>query len=230
MVKLVRDAEPGDPTRDVEAICRAVAYNWLILGTDAHAKNYSLLLSGAQVRLAPLYDIASAAPYDLHRSRHTLAQKVGGEYRPSFIARRHWDRLAADCGVNPEELTGDIHTLIDRIPDVLSDTIRDASLTEDEGTAAGRLLDAISEWLTVCNRSLDSGPDATTRPLAPPATSAAVRHDNPLRLVADELAARANIGPATGTRRCVGTYSNGKRCEHRAQPWSDYCRRKHGRS
>jgi serine/threonine-protein kinase HipA len=38
----------------------ALMVNWLICGTDAHAKNYSLLLAGRQVRLAPLYDVASA--------------------------------------------------------------------------------------------------------------------------------------------------------------------------
>jgi serine/threonine-protein kinase HipA len=45
----------------------ALAWNWLIAGTDAHAKNYSLLLAGGQVRLAPLYDIASALPYEHER-------------------------------------------------------------------------------------------------------------------------------------------------------------------
>ncbi len=35
----------------------ALALNRLLAGSDAHAKNYSLLLSGTQVRLAPLYDV-----------------------------------------------------------------------------------------------------------------------------------------------------------------------------
>ena len=37
-------------------------WNWLIAGTDEHAQNYGLLLAGDQVRLAPLYDVASALP------------------------------------------------------------------------------------------------------------------------------------------------------------------------
>lgn len=40
----------------VERVVRAVAYSWVIAGPDAHAKNFSLLLSGEHVRLAPLYD------------------------------------------------------------------------------------------------------------------------------------------------------------------------------
>jgi HipA-like C-terminal domain len=55
------------PTRFAEQAVRgfadALIWNWLIAGTDAHAKNYSLLLSRGEARLAPLYDIASALPY-----------------------------------------------------------------------------------------------------------------------------------------------------------------------
>ena len=50
-------------------------------GTDGHAKNYSLLLAGDQVRLAPLYDIASALPYGTHEKKLRLAMKIGDDYR-----------------------------------------------------------------------------------------------------------------------------------------------------
>ena len=51
-------------TDAVNRFVDALAYNWIIGGTDAHAKNYSVLLSGSQVRLARLYDIATAStPY-----------------------------------------------------------------------------------------------------------------------------------------------------------------------
>jgi len=59
----------GSQRDDIGHLLRAVAYNWLILCTDAHAKNYSLLLSGRQVRLAPLYDLASAPPTTTIRRR-----------------------------------------------------------------------------------------------------------------------------------------------------------------
>ncbi|MEV4406636.1 HipA domain-containing protein [Actinoplanes sp. NPDC049598] len=45
---------------EVDRFVDAVALNWLLGGTDAHAKNYSLLLMPGQVRLAPLYDVASS--------------------------------------------------------------------------------------------------------------------------------------------------------------------------
>ncbi|MFX5693309.1 HipA domain-containing protein, partial [Acinetobacter baumannii] len=53
------------PAEDVQTFLDAVALNWLIGGTDAHAKNYSILIGAAgRVRLAPLYDVASILPYD----------------------------------------------------------------------------------------------------------------------------------------------------------------------
>ena len=51
----------------------ALIWNWIVGGTDAHAKNYSLLLSADQVRLAPLYDIASGLPYGTHEKKLRFA-------------------------------------------------------------------------------------------------------------------------------------------------------------
>jgi serine/threonine-protein kinase HipA len=50
----------GRPSDDRDRFIRACAYNFVIGGIDAHAKNYGLLLSaGGRFRLAPLYDIVS---------------------------------------------------------------------------------------------------------------------------------------------------------------------------
>ncbi len=52
------------PTEDTKTFVGAIAFNWIVAGTDAHAKNYALLLgSESRIRLAPLYDLASALPY-----------------------------------------------------------------------------------------------------------------------------------------------------------------------
>src|SRR5216683_2884559 len=45
----------GRPQEDVQRFVDALAFNWLIAGTDAHAKNYSLLIGAeGRARLAPL--------------------------------------------------------------------------------------------------------------------------------------------------------------------------------
>lgn len=91
---------------DVATFVDALVLHWLIAGTDAHAKNYSILHgSGGQVRLAPLYDVASALPYPHLSSAHLkLAMKIGGEYRLRFIHSSRWRRAAAELGVSADEL------------------------------------------------------------------------------------------------------------------------------
>src|SRR5260221_14279981 len=78
----------------------ALAWNWLIAGTDAHAKNYSLLLAGGQVRLAPLYDIASALPYE-HERGLRFAMKIGRDYRVFFYGNP-WGKAADELGLDRE--------------------------------------------------------------------------------------------------------------------------------
>lgn len=48
--------------------------------TDGHSKNYSLILEGDRVRMAPLYDLASYAGYWDRRSPIMSAMSVFGEY------------------------------------------------------------------------------------------------------------------------------------------------------
>jgi serine/threonine-protein kinase HipA len=64
-----------------EAFYRGLVFNTLAACTDAHAKNYSLILDGERVRLAPLYDLASFAAYWDLESPIDLAMSIGGEYR-----------------------------------------------------------------------------------------------------------------------------------------------------
>jgi serine/threonine-protein kinase HipA len=141
--RLIREVA-GD--RDVARFFDALVYNWLVLATDGHAKNYSLLLSGHQVRLAPLYDIASALPH-LDRPRQArMAQKIGGEYRPSFIHRRHWERLARSLGLGSDEAYARITALAARLPDALADAASESGLTVDERRIADTIRDRITRW------------------------------------------------------------------------------------
>lgn len=144
-----------DPTVCVDAaLCRAVAFNWLILGTDAHAKNYSLLLSGQQVRFAPLYDIASTLPYGDHPRKLRLAQGIAGEYRPVYIDARRWDRLAQAVRIDAEKLRHLISEMIDQIPDALSDAIREIKLVLDDNEMVAKLRSRTTEWLASCRTAM----------------------------------------------------------------------------
>ncbi|NMM94033.1 type II toxin-antitoxin system HipA family toxin [Bifidobacterium oedipodis] len=75
----------------------ALIINFLIGGTDAHAKNYAILEpSNGQPTLAPLYDVASIFAYDIQPKNRKLAMSIGGEYRYDRIELRHWNQLAEE--------------------------------------------------------------------------------------------------------------------------------------
>jgi len=88
---------------DVRRFIDSIVFNWIIAGTDAHAKNFSILHDqGGRHRLAPLYDLNSALPYyDVQQVKMSL--KVDGHYDMS-LQPRHWERLAKDCRIEPEEV------------------------------------------------------------------------------------------------------------------------------
>ncbi|MBK5224156.1 MAG: type II toxin-antitoxin system HipA family toxin [Acidimicrobiia bacterium] len=147
-------------TRTLHRLGMALAYNWLILGTDAHAKNYSLLLSGPQVRMAPLYDLASAALSGMHPTDVKLAQKVGGEYRATVVGRRHWERVAALVGIGVDEFVADVTRMAEKIPDAFADAVAATiGLGSAEKKTAAVLVDGVAAWSRECSTRLRAAGD-----------------------------------------------------------------------
>jgi serine/threonine-protein kinase HipA len=131
-----------NPVEDVTTFLDSVVYNWLIAGTDAHGKNYALLIGAqARVRLAPLYDVASMLPYgDIDIDRVKLSMKIGNEYRLRNIRSYHIKRVHNFA-----------EQLADHIPDV-SKRMTDEGLTH---SIIPRLAGALIERAAACRRILD---------------------------------------------------------------------------
>lgn len=113
----------ADHLMDEGRFIDALAYNWLIGGTDAHAKNYGFLIApGGGVRMAPLYDLSSALPYpkqvDLRRAG--LAMKIGGAYKLREINRAQWLKFADEIHADSDALIGRVRLLAEILPDVVS--------------------------------------------------------------------------------------------------------------
>ena len=90
--------------KSMEQFLTSVFFNWLVLAPDAHAKNYSVLLRRGDVDLAPLYDVASIAPYpERYRSNTVkLAQSVGGNMQVDRVGRTEWMTEASSLGLDAE--------------------------------------------------------------------------------------------------------------------------------
>lgn len=159
IVGLLRE-HSGNPVADVAAFVDALIFNWLILGTDAHAKNYSVLhQAGGRPRLAPLYDVASILPYpdaEQDAGRMSLAMQVGSEFRDRNIRRRHWIELAEKLRLNPDATLARVTELARRIGPA-------AVAIRDELVARGldhpivpRLAEKLAVRAESCLRMLDS--------------------------------------------------------------------------
>jgi serine/threonine-protein kinase HipA len=99
--------------RDILRLRDAVLLNVLLTNVDAHAKNYSLLLAGGGATLAPLYDLMCAACWP--GITQNMAQDIGGKNRGRYVARRHWLRMAAECGINGTALLRQVAALAGRM-------------------------------------------------------------------------------------------------------------------
>jgi serine/threonine-protein kinase HipA len=112
----------GSVNRDSDLACmlKAQILFWMLAATDGHAKNFSLrILSQGRFHLTPLYDVLSIWPImgeghnkiSWHNAK--LAMSVRGKnkhYLLKSIQRRHFNAMAAQCGVGEtaESLIKDI--------------------------------------------------------------------------------------------------------------------------
>ena len=145
-------------TRSVDSIKKfldALVWNWLICATDAHGKNYSLLIGSNDVVLAPLYDISSALPYPFQKKEMKLAMKFGSGYgvdvRPSV-----WKVLASDLGIPEESVRYRAREVIEQAPDAFAKASSTDSVRRLGGTLPHLLVDGVAERVVSCMKSLDA--------------------------------------------------------------------------
>jgi serine/threonine-protein kinase HipA len=79
-----------------------VVFNVLACNTDAHAKNYSIMIRGNGASLAPMYDVMCGEVWD--NVTKNLAQKIAGKSRGDYLKGGHWQRFARECGLNPRQV------------------------------------------------------------------------------------------------------------------------------
>lgn len=156
--ELLTGLDVRDQPASRELFVRAQVYNWLAGGVDAHAKNYSLLLTGDRARLAPLYDLTAGVllldPERLYY-KGKLAMKLGGEYRLRNIDERNLQRAAIELAVSEEWLTHVVQDYRERLPDAFSDAANEAIAGGGDGVdpvIKGRYIDGLARYLNLVAR------------------------------------------------------------------------------
>jgi serine/threonine-protein kinase HipA len=137
---------------DVFEFVRAVAFNWLIVGSDAHAKNYALLHAPGQSRLAPLYDLNSLLTYRDERPV-SLSLRMGTWHTGADDVRAaDWAAVARQVGLQPDGLLVAVRRMAERLPDAASAA---ATATHVASALPPMFVDAVAARAKACLGWLD---------------------------------------------------------------------------
>lgn len=113
------------PPRELEAFYHQLVYRWAAGDADGHAKNYTLLLTADDARLAPLYDSWSQPVRDpRHAMSHRMAMWVGDDGR--LLAgddESYWKDAANALGVRPRAAVRILSAVKDRFADAAEQAV-----------------------------------------------------------------------------------------------------------
>jgi len=123
-------------------------FNWLIAGTDAHAKNYGLVLSGTNARLAPLYDVASALVMpEWNWHKRELAMRINKQGKFKYLSITDWQKFAAAAHVDFGTIESAIAEYAPALADAVAHAARPMDLDVDERAFVDRFTAALGEHI-----------------------------------------------------------------------------------
>ncbi len=108
-------------------------FSWIVLSTDAHAKNYSVFVGADEAQLTPMYDASSVLPYlgnDVtldfaslreRASNIELSVRYGASSTAGHVARFELERIAQRCGMAGRDLLALVAVQLIEISDAMSD-------------------------------------------------------------------------------------------------------------
>src|SRR5262249_55359602 len=94
---------------DILRLLDMVVFNVLVCNTDAHAKNYSIMIRGNGASLAPMYDVMCGEVWE--SVTKNLAQKIAGKSRGDRLSGGVWQHLPRKCGLTPRRVLDGVQTL-----------------------------------------------------------------------------------------------------------------------
>lgn len=162
----------GASETEVEKFVQGLIGNYLLGAPDAHAKNYSLMhLPDGSLAFAPLYDIASALPYESGDSDYGYSEEdglpgvsnelqkaamaIGGERRFGKISRKHWAKFAHSAKLDEGWLRTTVRVIAERLPAALESTFEQESEAIGDSALPERLYPQVQHLCEVTVTLLD---------------------------------------------------------------------------
>jgi len=150
-IALLRDWSTT-PVLDIPSFINGLIFNVLIGNADAHGKNYSLLYSHGDRRLAPNYDLVCTLAWPTLSKN--LAMKIGSCDSVNAFTIGDWKKMAKTTGLGwpmtRERMAASCHRVRDRLGEVQALTKEYSEpiatlLHETIEGRAGRMLEALSK-------------------------------------------------------------------------------------
>lgn len=110
---------------------QALVFSWMVLNTDAHAKNYSVFIRPDGLDLTPLYDVSSLIPYAGHIDddrratgiafrKSKLSMRIAADYEAGEQSWFEWLAVARETGLDRAALSRWGGLLAERLPELIN--------------------------------------------------------------------------------------------------------------
>lgn len=151
---VIDDHVPSErAARSREPFVKALVFSWIMLNTDAHAKNYSFFLTPSGHDLTPLYDVSSFIPYagrdatdarELERAFAStqLSMRIAADYEAGQQSWWEWKAVAREAGIDRVSLTEWTLALVDGAADTIG-TIVATLPTHLQSATVSRFMDRV---------------------------------------------------------------------------------------
>ena len=156
VVMLLRE-QTSRGLQDVYRFLRALVFNWAIGNTDAHPRNYSVLVgSRGDVTLSPLYDISSGIllPSRSDPASVPFAMAVAGRRTLGSITHAVWEEQAKELKLNSGRVMNEIDDLLAQIGDeapLVAETVTNDGVDE---LFAARFAARLTSRVASCRKEL----------------------------------------------------------------------------
>jgi serine/threonine-protein kinase HipA len=141
---------------DVDRFTDTVVAKYLLGAPDGHAKNYSVILAGNAVTLAPIYDVASVFPYMTEREGRDkpprVAMPINGHSRFGDVSIRDIARFATAAATEPDRLVERTRFMATALPEAIATVA--ANIPSD---TVGNLADKICSGIDAQSAKLERG-------------------------------------------------------------------------
>lgn len=117
-----------------------VIFNYLIGNSDAHAKNFSLLVNKAGFHPAPYYDLVCV---EIYHKDNRLSNSIGGEMEAGYVEGAHWDAFAYLCNLPPKFVRERLKRLAFAVQKAANSVSAQGVFTSEERDFIERIVDEV---------------------------------------------------------------------------------------